>query len=974
MAKKKTRRIGFVIAAVIALLAIIINIGLGMFASTMDALFATHEVLSETVDKDEAFQNSKTVAKKVQDEGTVLLKNDGLLPLGNKTAKVNLFGWGSYEPVYSGYGSGGMRPGTKMENFTTLRAAFENAGYEVNSELMDAYAAFCEKRVNPGAVTNHNYSIYELPIEQYEGMLANAKAFSNYAIITISRAGGEGDDVPLPGEMSEAHSAHYGVEYGKNETKHYLELSDDEEAMVQLVCENFDNVIVLVNSINAMELGFVDEYDSIKGALWIGGPGTVGFESVADIIKGNVNPSGRLVDTYAYDITSSPAFVNFGYTTFYNDDINTSANKSTLQFANYVEGIYVGYRYYETAAHEGYIDYDSTVQYPFGYGLSYTTFDQTLGEVTEEDGVLTLPVTVTNTGGRAGKEVVQVYVTAPYTPGGIEKSYVSLAGFGKTGIIEPKASEIVEIKIPVEELASYDYKVNGCYVLESGKYELKLMKNSHEMFEGQSYTYSVPAAVIYNENNKRSTDLVAATNRFEDVAIQNATVEDTDTLDLTRADFAGTWPTKDHYATGTVTTVGNKGESINTYKNVYIATATQYVIDNIVTNTLTAEAKTYAEPNSTPLSTPYKWRDFPYYDSSLSHPGDTVTLADMSMVSYDEDETWNKFLGQMNYDELMTMVIFGTGYGSAEIESIQKSVMLDVDGPIGASSYQGGNNFDGCHYPISTTLAATWNRELAEEMGRTFANELTSLGISGIYGPSVNTHRTPFGGRNWEYMSEDPLISGHMAGSEIYGLGENGIYAYLKHYAVNDQDSGRENSGLHTWLNEQALREIYLKPFEIAVKQYGANAIMSSFNRLGPVWTGGRYDLCTEVLRDEWGFEGNVLSDYWYDMTNIGMGGKFYMGVEDGLYAGNDCWLNGMKTKKLEMSFDGSSMSDVEKGLLLRAAKRMCYTFSRGELLVSREQFPIWRILWIVGDVIVFGSLAAFAVVTLRRRKKKAAE
>lgn len=370
MKKHKKHRVQFIIIAALLLIAILLNVELASFGTTLDALFATHEVISPVADKDEAFAASKSLAQTVQGEGTVLLKNDDLLPLGDKTGKINLFGWGSYEPVYSGYGSGGMREQTKMENFITLQAAMEAAGYEVNTRLMSAYKEFCDLRKNPGLVTNHNYSIYELPIETYQDLLADAKSFSDYAVITISRAGGEGDDIPLPGEMSDIHSEHYGVDYGRSDTKHYLELSDDEEAMVNLVCENFSHVIVLVNSINAMELGFVEQYDAIQGVLWIGGPGTTGFQAAAGIIRGNINPSGRLVDTYAYDVTSSPAFVNFGYTTFYAGSDNISPLGASMQLANYVEGIYVGYRYYETRYIDDEDGYRTAVQYPFGYGLS----------------------------------------------------------------------------------------------------------------------------------------------------------------------------------------------------------------------------------------------------------------------------------------------------------------------------------------------------------------------------------------------------------------------------------------------------------------------------------------------------------------------------------------------------------------------------------------------------------------------------
>ena len=309
----------------------------------------------------------------------------------------------------------------------------------------------------------------------------------------------------------------------------------------------------------------------------------------------------------------------------------------------------------------------------------------------------------------------------------------------------------------------------------------------------------------------------------------------------------------------------------------------------------------------------------------------------------------------------MMDIVFDTqGYGSGAIESIGKSAMIDVDGPVGASSYQNGD-FEGCHYPIATTIAATWNVPLITEMGEVMGQEFASLGISGMYGPSVNIHRSPFGGRSWEYYSEDPVISGNIGGAEVLGLRHAGIYAHLKHFAVNEQESGRENSGLHTFVSEQALREIYLKAFEIVVKDYNGTGIMSSFNRIGPVWTGGDYNLCTTVLREEWGFQGAVISDYYY-FLGASRGGKFYMGVEDGLYAGNDMWLNGLKSYGMASGFseDTATASDVR--VIVNACKNALYMYSRGKLMISEIDFPLWRVFWIIGDIVVFGAILAGVV------------
>lgn len=949
--------------------AVIVNVAFGIFGPTLDSLFVSTTILSDVPDADKAFEDSKAMAKRVQDEGTVLLKNeDGLLPLADKTKRVNLFGWGSYEPVYSGYGSGGMREQTDMTRFTTMEQAFRDAGYEVNGELMTAYREFCEVRRNPGNVTNHNYSIYELPREDYEPLMAGAKEFSDYAIVTISRAGGEGDDIPMPGQMNDSDTGvgHFGVEYGQSDTKHYLELSDDEEDMLSMVCDNFDNVVVLINAINPMELGFLDEYDNIKSALWIGGPGTVGFKSVADIVKGSVVPSGRLTDTYAYDAMSAPSFVNFGYKTFYDEaDVQGPLN-ATLQFANYIEGIYVGYRYYETRYMNDEAGYDAAVQYPFGYGLSYAEFDQTLGTCYELNGEIVMPVTVTNLSDTyAGKDVVQIYVTAPYSEGGIEKAYVSLVGFAKTDVIQPGDSATVNVTLDVEDLASYDYAGEGCYVLEAGDYELKLMKNAHEMYEDEVWTYSVPETIVYDEDNPRPSDGVAAVNLFDYADITKASTEDANTKNLSRDDWEGTWPTMDRYAPlAEKVTHDNRGGELNTFRDVHSATPTQMIKDTVTVNPQTEDNKSKVSDEKLTYGVPYNYSDFPYRDESEPHESETVTLADMAAVEYsgvidgvDQSEVWEKFVLQMSFDDMMDIVFDTQGYGSGAIESIGKSAMIDVDGPVGASSYQNGD-FEGCHYPIATTIAATWNVPLITEMGEVMGQEFASLGISGMYGPSVNIHRSPFGGRSWEYYSEDPVISGNIGGAEVLGLRHAGIYAHLKHFAVNEQESGRENSGLHTFVSEQALREIYLKAFEIVVKDYNGTGIMSSFNRIGPVWTGGDYNLCTTVLREEWGFQGAVISDYYY-FLGASRGGKFYMGVEDGLYAGNDMWLNGLKSYGMASGFseDTATASDVR--VIVNACKNALYMYSRGKLMISEIDFPLWRVFWIIGDIVVFGAILA---------------
>ena len=754
-------------------------------------------------------EQSLEMAERLESEGIVLLRNENdALPL-EANAKVNLFGYGSVDPIYGGTGSGT----TDTSASVNIVDGLENAGFEVNDELVSFYKSSGVARPSQSGYSGSDFTPVEVPAASYpDELLASAREFSDIAIVVISRLGGEGGDIP-----QNLYAAGYST---VDDGRHYLELTQDEEDLLALVKgQDFDRIIVLINSCNAMELGFLED-ESIDAALWVGTPGAVGFNAVGSALTGEVNPSGRLVDTYAYDLTSSPAYYNAGDFTY--------GNISGRHYVEYAEGIYVGYRYYETAGVDGFIDYDKTVQYPFGYGLSYTTFDQTIEDFDDANGRIAVTVRVTNTGDVAGKDVAQVYFTAPYTKGGIEKAHVVLAGFAKTKLLEPGESETLAISFAEEDMASFDNENERCYVLEAGTYEIKLMANAHDVIDSREHV--VDETVIFDEDNPRSSDKVAAISRFDDVEQGQATQY------VMRAAWELTVPTE--------RTDGKL--------------ALQPVVNAFTTTT------PYEVDSSDP--------DIVYADNGL-------TLADMKGLDKD-DPKWDLLLEQLSDEDMATLICTG-GWGTAAIESIGKPQFFDTDGPAGINDYINGAM--GVSFPSEVVIGSTWNTELVKEFGLTFAQEALSYGFTGLYAPGVNIHRTPFSGRNFEYFSEDGLLSGKLAAAEVQGAAEQGVTMFVKHFALNDQDENRLS--ISVWANEQSIRELYLRPFEIAVKEGHTMGIMSAYVCLGTTWAGASRALLTDVLRGEWGYEGMVLSD-------ASVFSVSYMDANLAIRAGNDMMLN----------------------------------------------------------------------------------
>ena len=824
---KPVRRPSRILLWVLSILVIPFVLILGITTTVVRPYFAMiNGIMAPNLSTEENRAEPRAMTQEVESEAIVLLENNGALPLGDG-AKVNVYGVGVEQFTYGGTGSGSADESVN----TSLMQGLRNAGLEVNEDLAAWYKENTPDTAAMGLVGT-DWNLYEIPQSAYPAdLLSSAAEYSDTAIVVITRRSGEGGDLPM--DMA----AYSGSEAGRS----YLELTPDEEDLLEMAKANHDKVIVIINAANAMELGFLED-EGIDAAIWVGTPGSTGTNAIGDVLTGAVNPSGRLVDTYPYEVESAPSYYAVGafdYTNVFYGNAGLGGSSETgdnlpYHYVDYVEGIYVGYRYYETAAADGYIDYDATVQYPFGYGLSYTTFEKAIESFSVAGDTITVRVKVTNTGTVAGKDVAQIYVNAPYTQGGIEKAEVVLAGFAKTKLLEPGESQVLEITFEREDIASYDYSgvkaEGGAYVLEAGTYEVRLQDNSHVMLD--SRTFTVGKDIIYNDANdgKRPSDLVTAVNRFDDMSYGDGLVY------VSRADWAGTMPTE------------RRASSIEATPE-QIAIITDTTVDN---------------PD--------------VEDIIIANHG--LKLSDMVGLAYD-DPQWDLLLEQVSVNE-MAFLVQTSGWMNAAVPSVGKPHVIDSDGPNGANLILG--QLSGNQYTGQSMLGATWNTELVFRMGEVFGAEAHEIGVGGLYAPACNIHRSPFAGRNYEYVSEDGFLSGAIVEAEIRGIQSKGVYTYLKHFALNDQETNRDNGGLVTWANEQAMREIYLKPFEMGVKLGHTLGIMSSFNRIGAVPAAESYPLLTEVLRGEWGFQGAVITDCVMAATT--------MDFDRALRAGNDLELS----------------------------------------------------------------------------------
>ena len=898
-------------AAIAMVLAVVVCVNMICFGpmSTLIGLATGNGTLS-----DETNEEAAEVAEEIMEDGIVLLKNESLLPL-NETKKLNIFGWESINPAYGGAGSGGIND---LYDIVSLNQGLENAGFSINQELVDFYNNYGAD--NPEmSIQKQSWTLPEPPVDTYsDELIKSAKEYSDVAVVVLSRKAGEGhNDIPM--DVRKAAYDNNSDEYDDfPEGEHYLQLSQTERDMVDMVCSNFDNVIVVYNGANQFELGFADEYPQIKSVVWCPGTGNVGFNALGKVFSGEVNPSGKTPDTFIYDMTTAPWWNNAEKTEYTNlaDMAVEGMNAGTAQvyapaFTNYVEGIYVGYKYYETAAQEGAIDYDKTVQYPFGYGLSYTEFEQKMGELEEKDGQISVDVEVTNTGDVAGKDVVEVYYEPPYTNGGIEKSSANLIEFAKTDLLQPGESQTVTVTFSIEDMASYDENNAKAYVLEKGDYVISINSDSHTVLDQKTYT--ADKDVVYKGENKRASDDTAATNVFEDAK--------GDVTYLSRAD---------HFANYEEATAAPASAELGEpYVSEYHLNSnfdkTTYLNDEDVMPTTGAD--------------------------------NGLTLADMRDADYD-DPRWEKLLDQLTVDEMANMIAMA-GYQTAAMDSVGKVATLDFDGPAAIN-----NNFTGVGsigFPIEVVVASTWNKELAQAWGECMGKISQEMGAEGWYAPGMNTHRTAFGARNYEYFSEDGVLAGNMGAKAVEGARKYGVYSYIKHFALYEGNAKM----VSVWSNEQAIREIYLKPFEISVKQGGANAVMVSWSFLGDKWTGESSNLMNTVLRDEWGFRGMALTDFF---RNNGHG---FMNADAALANGVDAMLSTFNGEENNVANPEHPTSVLQ---MRNACKNVMYTVVSSWAYDGEHEetgMENWKKAGIGIDIVMALFMAGMEVLVIRGYKKR---
>ena len=898
-------------AAIAMVLAVVVCVNMICFGpmSTLIGLATGNGTLS-----DETNEEAAEVAEEIMEDGIVLLKNESLLPL-NETKKLNIFGWESINPAYGGAGSGGIND---LYDIVSLNQGLENAGFSINQELVDFYNNYGAD--NPEmSIQKQSWTLPEPPVDTYsDELIKGAKEYSDVAVVVLSRKAGEGhNDIPM--DVRKAAYDNNSDEYDDfPEGEHYLQLSQTERDMVDMVCSNFDNVIVIYNGANQFELGFADEYPQIKSVVWCPGTGNVGFNALGKVFSGEVNPSGKTPDTFIYDMTTAPWWNNAEKTEYTNlaDMAVEGMNAGTAQvyapaFTNYVEGIYVGHKYYETAAQEGAIDYDKTVQYPFGYGLSYTEFEQKMGELEEKDGQISVDVEVTNTGDVAGKDVVEVYYKPPYTNGGIEKSSANLIEFAKTDLLQPGESQTVTVTFSIEDMASYDENNAKAYVLEKGDYVISINSDSHTVLDQKTYT--ADKDVVYKGENKRASDDTAATNVFEDAK--------GDITYLSRAD---------HFANYEEATAAPASAELGEpYVSEYHLNSnfdkTTYLNDEDVMPTTGAD--------------------------------NGLTLADMRDADYD-DPRWEKLLDQLTVDEMANMIAMA-GYQTAAMDSVGKVATLDFDGPAAIN-----NNFTGVGsigFPIEVVVASTWNKELAQTWGECMGKISQEMGAEGWYAPGMNTHRTAFGARNYEYFSEDGVLAGNMGAKAVEGARKYGVYSYIKHFALYEGNAKM----VSVWSNEQAIREIYLKPFEISVKQGGANAVMVSWSFLGDKWTGECSNLINTVLREEWGFRGMALTDFF---RNNGHG---FMNADAALANGVDVMLSTFNGEENNVANPEHPTSVLQ---MRNACKNVMYTVVSSWAYDGEHEetgMENWKKAGIGIDIVIALFMAGMEVLVIRGYKKR---
>ena len=940
--------------------AIDFKLSAGELGGLMDTLFGSQrpiysdEVTSvyptqKATNKAEAFANAQEVNLKLAEEGFVLLKNENAALPMNKGARISVFSKNSVNLSYGGSGSGGF----DTSNNKNLYESLNEAGFVTNPTLKNFYESSQSGPVRTANSSdldngdNQKIATAETPQNKYTDAVRNSYAdYSDAALVVITRIGGEGFDLPRYQGDSEG---------AVSPDSHYLELDQNEIDLLTAVTDGtFKRVVVVFNTPSSFEATFLKDSayaafaDKIDAAVWIGFTGSNGITALGEILNGDVNPSGRLVDTWAADFTKNPSFVNFG--TGCLPDTTDKYDGGMYYSVDYEEGIYVGYRYYETRGEtDGEDWYNANVVYPFGYGLSYTTFDWTVGDASASEielgTTITVPVTVKNTGSVAGKDVVQLYASAPYTLGGIEKAHKVLVGFAKTKLLQPGESETVTVSFDPYSAASYDYRdanSNGFsgYELEAGEYTLYISRNAHE--SEKAIALNLAADVQIGTDPTTDSEVV---NRYTDSENFLDSDWQLDTM-LSRADWEGTWPTPQ--------------------------TAQQHA----GTDRLYEEIRSEEHNNPTDFDS----EEYPWFGEEP-----TLTLRDLlpsaeaegyePVVSYD-DERWEELMMGCDEEEMIALINNGA-YHTLAMESVGLPATIHGDGPSGFTCFMSKEQVNGtCQYVSEPVMASTWNINLMNELGEaigeegTIGDKATGQPYSSIYAPGVNIHRSPFGGRCSEYFSEDPFISGMMGAAEVQGIQSRGVLPTVKHFVANEQETHRSIGGDLSWLSEQALREIYLKPFEYTVKLGETRGIMTSFNRIGTRWTGGDYRLLTEILRNEWGFNGLVICDF----NTIPQ----YMIPRMMFYAGGSLDL---ATQQSAMWTDCDTSDAGDAIVLMRAVKDVMYALVNSNAMnaeVIGYNPPIWQeyLHWInIGAFTLVGVWLVLAIVrTVRCNKRQKAK
>lgn len=925
-------------------LASLLGRDVAVYAEGVTPLYTT-----EYTNKDEVYQAANKLNERICEEGFVLLKNEGnALPLASGS-RITVFGKNSVNLAYGGSGSSGGDKSAAIDLYTSL----QNAGFAVNPAMKPFYeddkrsgARRSENSTNLDDGNTVFYSIGETPQRLYTKEITDTyKDYNDTALVVLTRIGGEGFD--LPRSMKD-------VEGARQDSDHYLQLDQNETDLLAAVCEaGFKKVVVLINSGSPMELAFLthpDYYayqDKIDAAIWMGFPGASGVNALGRILNGEVNPSGRTVDTYAVNFKNSPVWQNFGDNLITGKDSGDrylGLENENYYFVDYEENIYVGYRYYETRGADDPEWYAQEVVYPFGYGLSYTTFDWTL-ESAPENFVLSdvsdkmeVTVRVKNTGSVAGKDVVQLYGHAPYTPGSVEKSEVVLLDFAKTPLLLPGEECTLTLTCDPYYLASYDYtdkneNWDNCFELDAGDYALYVSKNAHDrVFE---VPFTVKDDIIISEDPVTGNTIE---NRYTDLELDSSDYH-LQTL-LSREDWEGTMPeapsvddrTVDEEYLEALQNRDHNNEEADALFDLGLPATSQTDISLVLRDLLTDEN------------------------------------GQNQRVSYD-DPRWDAILDKLSVEAMVKMCNMGA-FKTNELPIIGKPATNDTDGPTGFTNFmdRSGIYWKCCYYCAEVVMASTWNQELMEDIGEMIGAEGligadgkgNNLPYSGWYAPGVNIHRSPFGGRDFEYFSEDGLFNGKMAAAEIRGCASKGVYCFVKHFALNEQETHRSSNGSGTWVTEQAMRELYLRPFEIAVKEGHTTAVMSSFNRIGTRWTGGDYRLLTQILRNEWGFQGMVITDF--NTTS-------YMNLRQMAYAGGDLNLGNDMTLPDVIQPNWCDASDpVDMQILRQCVKNILYTVVNSNAMnisVAYYRPAWWKITIYVVDfvavaVIVFTGIRCF--------------